>query len=61
MAITPDGDLKPVREFSAGEKWWCDGKDCGGLDDSGLPPAPHVHCEMHTHLVDLQTGRDART
>lgn len=57
MAVTPGGEVKPVADFTAKEKWWCDGEDCGGLDDSGKPVPPHVHCEMHTHLVDLLTGR----
>ena len=29
MAITPDGVLKPVSEFSAEDKWWCDGEEVG--------------------------------
>ena len=52
MAIDPDGKVKPVSEFSADERWWCDGEDCG---EEGQPP--HVHCMMHRHLVDLVTGR----
>jgi hypothetical protein len=51
-AITPGGKVKPVSEFSDGEKWWCDGEECG---EEGQPP--HVHCMMHRHLVDLETGR----
>jgi hypothetical protein len=52
MAVTGDGALKPVSEFTADEKWWCDGEECGDP-----PGRPHVHCMMHRHPVDLLTGR----
>lgn len=51
MAIDPDGIVKSVAEFSAEEKWWCEGEDC---DD--YMTEPHVHCQMHVHRVDLITG-----
>lgn len=51
VAITPDGVLKPVSEFADGERWWCDGEECGEEDQP-----PHVHCMMHRHVVDLATG-----
>lgn len=38
-AITPGGEIKPAADFTAKEKWWCDGEDCGGCGVSG----PHVH------------------
>jgi hypothetical protein len=52
MAVTPDGIIKSVSAFSAAEKWWCDGEECGSQYDY-----PHVHCMMHSHPVDLETGR----
>lgn len=52
LAITGDGVLKPVSEFTPAEKWWCDGEDCGGLYSY-----PHVHCMMHSHRVDIETGK----
>jgi hypothetical protein len=52
MAITEGGTLKPAAEFTAAEKWWCDGEDCGDA-----PGSPHVHCMMHRHAVDLLTGK----
>ena len=54
MAITPDGDLKPVTEFSERDKWWCECRDSR---------RPHVHCPwggMHIHVVDLETGETVR-
>jgi len=52
MAITPEGALKPVTEFSAEEKWWCDGEDCDGARTD-----PHVHPYVGPALpVDLLTG-----
>jgi len=56
MAITPDGIVKPVSAFNAAEKWWCDGEECDGLYDY-----PHVHCMMHVHRVDIETGKSAGT
>jgi hypothetical protein len=50
MAVSGDV-VKPVSEFTAEEKWWCDGEECG---DESSPP--HVHCMMHRHNVDLVTG-----
>ena len=57
VAITPDGDLKPVSGFKPGEKWWCDGEDCSA--DLGYP---HVHdgWGAGTLAVDLLTGWDER-
>ena len=57
LAITENGTLKPVTEFSRAEKWWCDGEDCGGDGPNGPDlPVPHVHCQMHVHKVNLLTG-----
>lgn len=52
MAVTEGGKLKPVSEFARQEKWWCSGEECGEEN-----AAPHVHCMMHRHPVDLLTGR----
>lgn len=52
LAITPDGKLIPVSEFSEADKWWC---DCEDMD------VPHVHTPWgppRTRAVDLLTGRD---
>jgi hypothetical protein len=55
MAITDTGTLKPVSEFSAKEKWWCDGEDCDGWPLT----APHVHpMGAPARAVDLLTGRE---
>jgi hypothetical protein len=59
MAITPDGDLKPVTDFTEDEKWWCDDADT----------LPHLNGIPHVHpgwglpdlAVDLLTGRDERS
>lgn len=51
LAITEGGTHKPVSDFTAAEKWWCDGEECGDR-----PGRPHVHCMMHRHAVDLLTG-----
>jgi hypothetical protein len=56
LAVDPDGKIKLVSEFAAVEKWWCDGEDCAGPGGPDLS-VPHVHCEMHTHLVDLLAGK----
>jgi hypothetical protein len=57
MAITPDGDLRPVAEFSEQDKWWC---DCAEMR------RPHVHSPnwggkggavVVTIPVDLETGK----
>jgi hypothetical protein len=58
MAITPDGDLKPVSEFTGAEKWWSDGGDC----DCGMS-APHVHpgWGLPTLRVNLLNGHDERS
>lgn len=57
MAITPDGVVKPVSEFAAEEKWWCDGEDCNG---STTVDGPHVHpgWGLPTLRVDLLTGKN---
>ena len=59
MAITPDGDVKPVSQFTADEKWWCDGEECcdGENCDGDHLKAPHVH-PWHgpARPVDLLTG-----
>lgn len=56
MAIDPDGNVKPVSEFAAEEKWWCDGEDCG--EDLGYP---HVHTyTTGARAVDLLTGREIK-
>ena len=53
LAVTEDGSLKPVAEFTEREKWWCDGEDCGGCFIAG----PHVHPMSGPALpVDLLTG-----
>jgi hypothetical protein len=54
LAITPDGDLKPVADFTEDEKWWC---DCESK------PGPHVHpgWGLGVLAVDLLTGRDERS
>lgn len=58
MAITPEGDLKPVAEFTAEERWWCDGEECDGYP---VADAPHVHVAgFETRRVDLLTGKDER-
>jgi hypothetical protein len=41
-------------EPMADGKWWCDGEDCVG----DITEYPHVHCEMHSHPVDLRTGTE---
>ena len=59
MAIDPDGNVKPVSEFTAGERWWCEGEDCDGDYRD-----PHVHvadgCCGSVRMVDLETGRDVK-
>ena len=54
MAITAEGTLKPVADFGAAEKWWCDCRDKDG---------PHVHPrDLSPALsVDLLTGHDERS
>jgi hypothetical protein len=52
MAVDEHGNVKPAGEFTAAEKWWCDGGECDGLFSG-----PHVHCMMHVHRVDLITGK----
>lgn len=53
MAVDPDGKLKPVSEFSADERWWCDGEECG--EDRGYPHV-HTYGSRPTRRVDLETG-----
>lgn len=58
LALVADSDVvKPVSEFTAAEKWWCDGEDCDGEYEG-----PHVHAGWgaSTLAVDLRTGRDER-
>jgi len=56
MAVTEDGTLKPVSEFTAAEKWWCDGEECDGWPLT----VPHVHTygDRPTRAVDLLTGKE---
>jgi hypothetical protein len=57
MAVTPEGTLKPVSEFTPAEKWWCDGEDCNGGPLGPSLPVPHVHPYTGPALaVDLLTG-----
>ena len=59
MAITPDGDIKPVAQFAADEKWWCDGEECcdGENCDGDHLKVPHVHPYTGpARPVDLLTG-----
>lgn len=57
MAIDPDGEVKPVSEFTPAEKWWCDGEDCDGGPLGPSLPVPHVHPYTGPALaVDLLTG-----
>jgi hypothetical protein len=61
MAVDPDGNIKPVADFTPAEKWWCDGEDCGGGPLGPSLPVPHVHPYTGPALaVDLLTGMDIR-
>lgn len=55
LAVDPDGKVKPVSEFTAAEKWWCDGEECDG-DRSD----PHVHTygKRAVRAGDLLTGKE---
>ena len=58
VTIDGDGKVKPVSEFTAKEKWWCDGEDCDGGPLGPSLPVPHVHPYGGPALaVDLLTGR----
>jgi len=53
MAVDPDGKVKRVSEFTADERWWCDGEDCG--QDLGYPHV-HTYGDRPTRAVNLLTG-----
>lgn len=45
----------PVVDESRGDKWWCDGEDCG--EDRGYPHV-HTYGPNHTRPVDIGSGEE---